>query len=314
MAVVVMLALGVSGALAVVTQLSNGDRVGYQPLPGAPAAKVKHFSATGPPLIYHGGPVMSSNTNYVIYWTPKGSTKFPKGYTKGLDTYFADIAHDSGLNTNVESIMPQYGALYNSTFGGQIMDRDPLPPNGCSYAPICLTDEQLRAEITKIVAKKRLPRDLAHEYFLLTGPGIEDCLEATYGICSGNTSSPHYCAYHGYIPTSGGVIVYANDPYVYLSERCDNPFLHPNGPYDSALLGGLSHEHSESITDPELDAWINEYGEEIGDICRTLEPASMFGPFLGFHNASPYNQVINSHFYLYQQEWSNSGDECKQRI
>ena len=51
--------------------------------------------------------------------------------------------------------------------------------NGCSRAPICLTDEQLREELVKFVKAHGLPRDLTHEYFLLTPPGVEDCFEAS---------------------------------------------------------------------------------------------------------------------------------------
>ncbi len=31
-------------------------------------------------------------------------------------------------------------------------------------------------------------------------------------------------------------------------------------------------------------------------------------------NGEPYNQVINGHFYWYQQEWSNQGNQCLQRL
>lgn len=37
------------------------------------------------------------------------------------------------------------------------------------------------------------------------------------------------------------------------------------------------------------------------------------GPVLGTHNGAKYNQVINGHFYWYQEEWSNDGHTCLQR-
>ena len=315
MVVVAMLALGASSASAIVTQLNNGSRVSYQPLPGTkPVAKVKRYAWWGPPLEYWGGPVMSSNTNYVIYWDPKGAEKYAKKFTGGVNKYFKDIAADSGLKTNVESVSAQYGADYVSAFGGQIKDKDPFPANGCNKAAICLTDGQLRAEVKKVVEAHGLPQDLNHEYFLFTAPNVESCFESPGYYCSANSSSPFYCAYHGAIGGSKGPIVWSNDPYV-LNKLCDEPSQHPNGSSDSALLGGLSHEHSESITDPELNAWFNENGEEIGDICRTFEPESEFGEILGFApDGSPYNQVIHKHRYWYQQEWSNEGNACKQHI
>lgn len=312
-----VLAIGATGASAQVAQLRNGATIGYQPLPGAPAnapASASPFAEVGPSLLYWGGPVMTSNTNYTIYWTPPKSAKYASKFTGGVNKYFKDLAHDSGGNQNVDSVLTQYGSPYNSHFGGQIKVKDKFPASGCSAAPICLTDEQLRAEIQHVVESKGLPQDLNHEYFLLTPPGVESCFEAESPVCSANSTSPYYCAYHGYISAPGGVIVYSNDPYV-LEKNCDEPSQHPNGPSDSALLGGLSHEHDESVTDPELNAWFNEFGEEIGDICRVFEPKREFGTPLGTApDGSPYNQLINKHRYWYQQEWSNEGSACKQRL
>ena len=307
------LVLGAAAASAQVVHLKDGTTISYQPLPGAAAPNaVKIFSEIGPPLESHGGPVMASNTNYVIYWAPPKSAKYAPKYTSGVDKYFKDIAHDSGGNQNVESVLTQYGAPYVSHFGGQIKDKDPYPANGCSAAPICLTDQQLQNEIRLVVQSRNLPIDLQHEYFLLTPPGVETCAEPN--VCSANSSSPFYCAYHSAFSVPGGVIIYADDPYVF-EKTCDKPSEHPNGPSDSALLGGLSHEHSESVTDPELNAWYNENGEEIGDICAVHYPQREFGEQLGAApDGSPYNQLINKHRYWYQQEWSNEGSACKQRF
>lgn len=91
---------------------------------------------------------------------------------------------------------------------------------------------------------------------------------------------------------------------------------HPNGTSDGALQGGLSHEHNESTTDPFPNtAWADyttgpSTGYENGDKC-----GGAFGSQLGTApNGSPYNQLINGHEYLYQQEWSNQGHSCRQRF
>lgn len=315
-AVAAILAIGAASASALVTTLPNGSKVSYQPLSGTKgAAQVKSFNEPWQtPLLYWGGPVMTSNTNYVIFWDPKGF-KYAAKFTGGVQKYFKDLAHDSGGKQNVDSVAVQYGANYNSKFGGQIKDKDPLPPNGCSAAPVCLTDEQLRAEIQHVVESKGLPQDLSYEYFLLTPNGVESCFEPEGNACSANVtefSRAAYCAYHGYIETGTGDIIYSNDPYVY-EKNCDEPEHRPNGSSDSALLGGMSHEHNESITDPLLNAWFNQYGYENGDLCRTFVSESEFGTPLGTApDGSPYNQLINKHKYFYQQEWSNEGQTCKQ--
>jgi len=97
------------------------------------------------------------------------------------------------------------------------------------------------------------------------------------------------------------------------------------GPSDSALFGGLSHEHNESTTDPEPNsAWTDfggsgpKTGFENGDKCRTFNPESEFGAPLGEvvveGKKLTYNQEINGHRYWYQQEWSNKGHTCLQRL
>ncbi|MGA8924084.1 MAG: PKD domain-containing protein [Candidatus Dormiibacterota bacterium] len=68
-----------------------------------------------------------------------------------------------------------------------------------------------------------------------------------------------------------------------------------------------------SVSDPiPNDAWTNgagpNQGFEIGDQCDGVN-----GNPLGTHNGAMYNQVINGHFYWYQEEWSN-GHTCLQRL
>jgi hypothetical protein len=327
-AVVMALSAGALGAAAcsasaLVIQLPNGHRVSVQPLRGGAhfAPPAIGTSGTGGRLEYHGGPIMSSNTNYALYWDPEGAPAYPAEYQSGLDTFFEDLAHDSGGVQNVDSVATQYGdsagefANYSSHFGGALIDTDPYPANGCAAAAICLTDAQIQKELKTYIKNNGLPHDLAHEYFVLTPPGVEDCFEATSIECSAGSSSPYYCAYHNYASVLGGPIVYANDPYVTGVEGCDDG-EHPNDkPSDGALVGGLSHEHNESITDPELDAWYAASGEENGDKCRTFVESSEFGTPLGTApDGSRYNQLINSHMYWYQQEWSNEGLVCKQRL
>jgi hypothetical protein len=313
-----VLAVGASAASAVILRLRNGHSISYRPLRGA-FSPASPFATRKPrPLEYHGGPIMSSNNNYAVYWDPKGAPQYPAEYQEGVNKYLEDLAHDSGGPLNVDSIAIQYGdsagelAHYNSQFASAISDTDPYPPSGCAAAAICFTDGQLQAELRSYVESHSLPHDLTHEYFLLTPPGVENCAEPT--ACSAGSSLPFYCAYHGFVPFAGGNIIYAVDPYVTGNPGCDDG-EHPNAkPSDGVLVGGLSHEHNESVTDPEINAWYDSKGEEDGDKCRTFVDATEFGAPLGnAPDGSRYNQVVNSHLYWYQQEWSNEGLRCEQR-
>jgi hypothetical protein len=306
-----------ASAPAVIVHLANGRTLSYQPLRGAAAGG--SFDQLFSNLDYNGGPVMASNTNYAFYWDPSGGAAYPSDYIPGVDQYLSDLAHDSGGAQNVDSVATQYNdaagefAKYASQFGGAIIDTDPYPASGCTRATICLTDKQIRTEIASYLSAHGLPHDLAHEYFMLTPPGIESCFEAAGRECSAGSTKPVYCAYHGNSPIGESELIYANDPYVTGNAGCDDG-NHPNGSSsDGALEGGLSHEHNESITDPEPNnAWtdIGGSGGEIGDKC-----AESLGSPLGVAaNGASYNQIVNGHLYWYQQEWSNQGHQCLQRL
>lgn len=319
-------ALVPSAASAVILRLP-GRSLSYQPPPAAARAKSDGRGTGAKPnphssslLLYHGGPVMTANTDYALYWDPAGAPEFPAGYEAGIDRWFEDLAHDSGGLLNTDSVLAQYGqegggtAAYDVQFGGALIDTDPYPANGCSAAPVCLTDAQLRSEIAAFVEARKLPVDLQHEYFLLTPEGVESCAEAAGRSCSDGTSHAKYCAYHSFVQTGPGVLVYAVDPWV-LGLDCDFGEEHPNGDAaDATIGGGLAHEHSESVTDPELNAWYDAKANEVADKCRTFKPATEYGEPLGkAPDGSDYNQVIDGDLYYYQQMWSNEAGACLQR-
>jgi hypothetical protein len=167
---------------------------------------------------------------------------------------------------------------------------------------------------TRTSAEHELPTDLSHEYFLLTPATVESCLEAKSRMCSVGATHAVYCSYHSYIPLADGVIVYANDPFI-DETGCDTGEQHPNdNASDATLGGGLVHEHSESVTDPELSAWYDAKGEEVADKCATGKEATEFGEALGLApDGARYNEVIDGDLYYYQQMWSNETGSCEQR-
>ncbi len=322
----VLASLLASSAGALIVRPANGPVLSYAPVPGAALAAAP-FDAIFHNVDYNGGPVMASNTNYTFYWAPgAGEPAYPSDYQPGIDRFFSDLAHDSGGHENVDSVAAQYNdslghhASYSSSFGGAIVDTDPYPANGCTQAAICLTDAQIRAELAAYATSHHLPGDLAHEYFVLTPPGVESCLEAAGELCSAGSAKPSFCAYHGAIPLTGATLVYADVPFL-AGGPCDDA-NHPNATTaDAAIEGGLSHEHDESITDPQPNgAWTDwasgsSTGYEIADKCRTFSAASEYGAALGTApDGASYNQLINGDEYWLQQEWSNQGHACLQRL
>ena len=283
---------------------------------------------------YNGGPLMPSNTDYMVLWAPPGTTPYPAGYVSGLARYFRDLAHDSGGHQNVDSVSAQYNDLtgafskYQVTFGGVLLDTDPYPSAQCPTGGTgvtgtvtnCLTDPQIQTELTNFVTSRGLKTDLSHEYFLLPPPGVETCFtnDPTTGFGGCSAGEPlniaAFCAYHQNTSLSP-MLLYSDNPFDATNPLCQDG-NYPNGLIsDGEINGGLSHEHNESITDPlPNDAWTNgagaDHGEEIGDQCVR----DMGTPLGTAPNGSPFNQVINGHPYWYQGEWSNYTHSCVQRV
>src|SRR5579859_2596516 len=255
-------------------------------------------------LINHGGPTMTTNKTYTIFWVPAGYS-VASGYTSTINQYFTDVAHDNGMNTNVYSVATQYsGIQYNSTFGGSYTDTNPFPVSGCGlYNGLteCLTDSQIIAEVDNVINAKGWTRNGTNMFFMFT--------PETVGSCFDNSSScayTAYCAYHGYTPSGA---IYANQPYAF-DPSCDVG-EYPNGISNQAdpTINVVSHEHMEAITDPQVNinsAWYDSLGYEIGDKC-----AWTFGSRSGSAGAQ-YTNTINGHNYFLQEEFSNSGSLCRQ--
>jgi PKD repeat protein len=299
----------------------------YVPIRGS---KVTPFDQVFTNMDYNGGPVMPSNTDYMVMWSPAGLSAYPAGYVSGLATYFSDLAHDSGGHQNADSVAAQYNDLTGAfaqnqtTFGGVLVDTDPYPPAQCpAAAPVtaCLTDPQIQTELTQFVTSRGLKTDLSHEYFLLPPPGVESCFSGdpnanpAFGGCSAGEplNLAFFCAYHENTSLSP-MLLYANDPFDATNPLCQDG-NDPNGIADGEINGGLSHEHNESVSDPiPNDAWTNgagaNQGQEIGDQCV----GQMGTPLGTAPNGALYNQVINGHFYWYQEEWSNQTHSCLQRL
>ena len=145
--------------------------------------------------------------------------------------------------------------------------------------------------------------------------GVESCFNAgststAKNACTINHEpSAAYCAYHSQAPSS---TIYANMPFpVYLSSTgftCGTDVNFPgiietpNGNPDADTeISPTSHEVIEAWTDPDTSTgWYDSSGFEIGDEC-----AYIFGQTSGTSGAL-FNQTINGHRYLTQEEFSNN--------
>ena len=302
-----------------------------------------------PPLIFHGGAVMGTQVTgplvvTPVFWNPAGHP-MASAYKSLTATYMADVASASGSTDNVYSILPEYfgtdGAIrYDVKLGPPINDTNPLPASGCKvnrkdtkaiYADgsgynACLDDAQVQAETNSVVAAQGLPSNFSHIYVLYLPKHVESCFFAgtttnAKNACTINFQpSAAFCAYHSFAPNG---TVYANMPFpIYLSATgftCGTDVNFPgvietpNGNPDAdTVINPTSHEVNESITDPDVSTgWFDSSGFENGDECNFIYGTTLGAP------GQFFNQVINGHHYLTQEEFSNqsffnSGGGCLQ--
>jgi PKD domain len=269
-------------------------------------------------LPYDGGPVLHSNRTHAIFWEPAGSgLSFEPGYESLIETFLIDVAADSHRTTNVYGLSGQYSdgsgpAAYDSTYDGALVATDPLPANGCTEPPttgpgwsLCLTDDQLEAEIQHVIEANHLPTANRDVYFLITPNGLGSCTDASSSSCALGGSASGYCGYHSQTP---GGIIYAVIPYNAVVSHCQSDNPRPNSSTADPTISTISHEHNEMVTDPGGDAWIDAQGNEDGDLCLT-----MFGPSLSGPGATSWNETIHGGHFFLQEEWSNAESGCQPR-
>jgi hypothetical protein len=271
-------------------------------------------------LPYNGGAVLHSNRTHVIFWAPESSgLGFEPGYQSMIEVFLANVAADSRAPTNVYGLTGQYTdalgpAVYNSRYGGAVLDTDQLPPNGCTEPPVtgpgwtvCLTDSQLEAEIEHVVRVDHLPNNGTDVYFLLTPNGFGSCTDASSTSCALGGPVSGYCGYHSQTTTQQ--VLYAVIPYNAVAGHCQSDNPRPNGSTADPTISTVSHEHSEMVTDPFGDAWVEATsGNEDGDLCLTN-----FGPNVGGSGGGAWNEVIHRGRYYLQEEWSNEDNSCQPR-
>jgi hypothetical protein len=262
------------------------------------------------PLLYHAnGQVMPKVEIYTIFWAPSrlqngAATSIPALYQAVQMRVLKDyIGHGLG-NNNTQYYQTINGAttyIQNTgRFAGSFYDTSPYPASGCTDSATpgnCLTDTQIRTEIQKVMNLNKWTGGIDKIFFLFTSSGEGSCFDN-----SSSCAYTAYCAYHGFIK-SANPIIYANIPYGNPSV-CQIPGTPaPNDTIADTAATAVSHELTEAITDPLLNAWFTAQGEEIGDICAYQYGANTW-------DGNKANQMWNGNFYELQQEYDNHTNAC----
>ncbi len=257
-------------------------------------------------LTYHsGGIVIPTPTVYAIFWIPStgklqngGATTLPAAY-QTIETNLLKDYFGRGLALNNTQYYQIVGSTKTyittaGTFGGSAIDTASYPASGCNDTATpgnCVSDAQIRAEIAKVMTAKGWTGGNNKIFFLFTSSGEGSCFN------SSSCAYTQYCGYHSFFSSGGSNVIYGNEPYGGAKGCGGSPSPNSNPAADSAATV-LSHELTEAITDPLLNAWFDSGGNEIGDLCNFY-----FG-YQGYKSGTA-NEFWNNHYYLLQTEYSN---------
>jgi hypothetical protein len=238
----------------------------------------------GTGISYHGGPLILNGVNaYVIWygnWSGNSATTIITSFLHALggSAYFnINTTYYNGSGTHVRNSV---------TYGGATTDNY---SQGTS-----LSDAQVQAVVSGVLASGALPTDANGVYFVLTSADVTE----TSGFCT------RYCGWHTYASIAGSNIKYS---FVGNPDRCptacEAQSTSPNGnPGADGMVSIIAHELEEAVTDPNLNAWYDSSGAENADKC-----AWTFGTTFTTSNGSQANMTLGGANYLIQQNWLNAG-------
>jgi hypothetical protein len=265
-------------------EIPSLEKKGHKPPPPPPP------SYNG--ISYHKGPVMLGTAHIYYIWYGKWDADDTQSILTdlaetigGSDWFNINTTYYSGSGRTLKHV--SNSVLYK---GATTDDYS----HGTS-----LNDSDIAGIVADAINSKRLPKDANGVYFVITAPDVDE----TSGFCS------DYCGWHTSGKLSGVDIKYA---FIGGIARCPSDctrqrFHSPNDNIGAdGMASVISHELSESVTDPDLNAWYDNDGEENADKC-----AFTFGHTYFTSNTSVANVHWGARDFLIQQNWINAdGGSC----
>jgi len=271
------------------------------------------------PLLYHNGTIVQQPFIYQVFWAPNqlqngGQTGFSPNYIN-VNMALAAFYNSHGIG----NITTQYFEVMNGQYAypqnngalvAAVIDQNPYPASGCND-PVtpgnCLTDAQVQAELLNVIQAENWQVGLNSIFMVYTSSGEGSCF-AGNSPQSGCAAPGGYCAYHSYLVPNGNLnnaILYANIPYP-PSSGCFGNGTSPNNDVDADTAAtAASHELTETITDPLIDAWYTAQGSEIGDLCNQFFYVNTYSNGLA-------NQRWAGWPFELQAEFDNHSGQCVQ--
>jgi len=240
-------------------------------------------------ILYHGGPVMVASTNlYVVYYGA-----FTANQHTILDTFLQNLGGTPAFNVNTE---------YFDSANQHVQNVLNYSPTVNSYDDPYSLGKSLSGSfettiLHNAVAAGHLPADTNGIYILTVSPDVK-------------LPKSVWCAFHTHTTAivTGEDIKYAlaADPPASILNSCSGNLAtfhdttSPNGDVGmDEVVDSLIHELSETVTDPDLNAWFTSNGSEVADLCNFVYGTTFLAP-----NGSHANHTFGGRNYLAQEIWS----------
>ena len=319
--------IAVSGQPQMATMESGGQHSFAGALRG-PSTSAAHRSAkdvqVNSPfdLSYHGGPVLGSAVSHDLFLNCTISCRNAVNFNPGQ--FIFDLGQDQFITLLYQYLVTP-GVIDTVPLNGRYTKGQAADVTG-TYAPPrpnstnpYFGELAIWLQVLNAAGPPGHPNGnmggggLGHIYHVFLPKNVDTCFENPPGQPGSSCYSPDngstfvFCAYHGaFTATSGNqrqTYLYTVEPYQDVN-GCRNavhnqplpnaasPSVDPADPGYSTL----SHELFETISDPLLNAWYNNFsgGNEIGDICAE------FDNFV----------TVNGHPYVLQSEYSDVHHFC----
>ena len=242
---------------------------------------------TGNQVAYNGGAVLLGTTNVYYIWYGNWDSS-----SIGILTNLAShIGGSPYFNINTGYFDGMGRSVSNSvSLAASTQDNYSRGTN--------LSDSDIWLIVSSALSSGRLPIDSNGAYFVLTAGNVR---------ASGFPSS--VCGWHSEQAFNNTKIHYAfvGNPDPAGLSSCAQQTTSPNGNAGAdAMASTVAHELDEIVTDPNLDAWYDSSGAEVGDKCSWT-----FGATYTAINGAKANMRLGAKDYLIQQNWVNaSGGYC----
>ncbi len=242
----------------------------------------KRVASTGS-FTNHGGPVVRNPVVKLLFW----GAKWQANDMTRLTQFFQDLVASSMMN-----LLAQYGVGQGSV--------NPTPLVDQTVAGT-LADVDIQFLVQAYYRKGMLPEPDGNQVLMILLDETIGVNDPAQGLVLCEPSGDTAFGYHNFFRTAAGnPAYYAIIPALTdlcVTESCQGSSgctLKLSDTQEQRRTEVATHEFAEMVTDPQLNAWIDASGNEIGDVCGGINGTI----------------TVNGRSWKVQQEWDNAAGVC----